>query len=408
MRVSARYIAIVAAICLAGVIIFYFLNLGNRRAVESRAVALAVSEGETIEKVLGPAAAKLLDGGEAHLVRFMDEIFANEQVVYVALRSAGSLRHAASKFEGYLPLAGGSGPVRTFDSPLGTILEVTAALRDHSGNDHSVHIGYFFSAIDEIRRAARRSLLLLTLLQAAVVLVLAAFLFRFNRQLGRKELEIQKEKEEKEKMREVSLITAGINHEIRNPLHSLYLSYQMLEPRLDPADAEALFHSQALKREIKRIQGIIERFSHLTRPLPVQRQPIDLPRFFADLRSAWASLGNGLQVSVDLEPGAVLVSDRDLLAQVLDNIARNAAESGARHVAIRLRRHKGAVEITVSDDGPGIPAEQLKSIFDPFVSFKPSGSGIGLALARRIVTRLGGRIEATSATGHGAEFTIVL
>jgi len=285
---------------------------------------------------------------------------------------------------------------------------VNATLRDRSGQETSAHIGYFFSAIEEIRRAAKRSLLLLTLLQAAIVLVLVGFLFSFNRQMRRKEIEIQKEKEEKARLQEISLITAGINHEIRNPLHSLYLSYQMLEPRLDPADAEAVFHSLALKREIKRIQDIIERFSTLTHSLPVRKQPIDLARFFSERQAAWAALAAGPRITVELEAGASLVSDHDMLAQVLDNIVRNAAEAGAGSIAIRLFMRKGTVHLSIRDDGQGIKAEQLQFIFDPFVSFKSRGSGIGLALARKIVMQLGGTIEAASVEGRGAEFRIRL
>jgi signal transduction histidine kinase len=408
VKVSARYVAVVVALSLASIALFYFLNLSNRRAVEAKAMDLAISEGQTIEKVLGKAAAGLLDRGDGPLIRFMDEIFANDQVIYVALKRSGRLLHAASKFEGYLPLGSEPLPVRTFSSPLGEIIEVNAALRDRSGLDYSAHIGYFFSAIEEIRRAAQRSLLLLTLLQAAIVLVLVGFLYSFNRQMGRKEIEIQKEKEEKEKLQEISLVTAGINHEIRNPLHSLYLSYQMLEPRLDPRDTDAAFHSLALKREIKRIQDIIERFSTLTHTLPVRKQPIDLAHFFFERQSAWAAQEKGARITVELEAGARLVSDRELLAQVMDNIVRNAVEAGAGSVAIRLFTRKGTVHISFRDDGQGIKAEQLKFIFDPFVSFKSKGSGIGLALARKIVMQLGGTIEAASVEGQGTEFRIHL
>ena len=408
MRLSARYIIAVIVLCVCGVAFFYFLNQHNRRAIETRTVELAVSEGETIEKVLKQAAGQLLASGEKPLIRFLDEIFADRQVVYVALRRSGRLLHAASKFEGYLPLAGESIPVRAFSSPLGEILEVSTVMRDVQGQEFSVHIGYFFSSMDEIRRTSQRSLLLLTLLQAAVILVLAVFLISFNRLMGRNEIEVQKEKEEKEKLREISLVTAGINHEIRNPLHSLYLSYQLLEPRLDPADAEAVSLGQSFKREIKRIQDIIERFSDLSRPLAVRKETLDLPRFLAEQQPYWEGLGNGLRVVIDLQPGLALVSDRGLLGQVLDNLVRNAAESGAKNVVMRLGGRRNSVEILVRDDGPGIPANHLGSIFDPFVSFKPRGSGIGLAMARRIVTQLGGRIEVTSVAGAGAEFTIVL
>jgi len=408
VKVNARYIAVLVSLCLASIALFYFLNLRNRQAVEAKTMELAVSEGQTIEKVLSKAASQLLGQGDAPLILFMNEIYANDQVIYVAVKRSGRLLHAASKYEGYLPLGGDLQPVRTFASPLGEIIEVTATLRDRSGRSYSAHIGYYFSAIGEIRRSARKHVLLLSLLQADIVLVLVAFLFSFNRQMGRKEIEFQREKEEKEKLQEISLITAGINHEIRNPLHSLYLSYQMLEPRLDPADADTVFHSLALKREIKRIQGIIERFSSLTHSLPIRKERIDLPQFISELQAAWAGLEKGPQINVALEAGARLVSDRNLLAQVVDNIVRNAAEAGANSVTIRLLTHKGTVQLSIRDNGPGIKAEQLKFIFDPFVSFKSRGSGIGLALAKKIIIQLGGKIEVESVEGQGTEFRIVL
>ncbi len=133
MKSSARYSAIVIALSAASIGVFYFLNLHNRRAVEARTLELAVSEGQTIEKVLAKAATQLLAGGEAPLVRFMDEIFANDQVVFVALKRSGRLLHAASKYEGYLPLGSKIQAVTTFASPLGEIIEVAAVLDAPSG-----------------------------------------------------------------------------------------------------------------------------------------------------------------------------------------------------------------------------------------------------------------------------------
>ncbi|MEI6614740.1 MAG: hypothetical protein WCL37_07570, partial [Chrysiogenales bacterium] len=157
MKITAKYIAILFALSIFSIGIFYVLNLSNRRAVESSTLELAVSEGKTIEKVLGKAAGYLLEKGEDYLVRFMDEIFANDQVVYVAIKRSGLLRHAASKYEGYLPLENEFQAVKTFTSPLGEIIEVAAAMKDHSGRDFTAHIGYFFSAITEIRKAAKKN-----------------------------------------------------------------------------------------------------------------------------------------------------------------------------------------------------------------------------------------------------------
>jgi signal transduction histidine kinase len=405
---SIRAIAIILTVSAIGSGIFYLLNRSNRRAVEARTIELAISEGKTIEKVLSRAATQLLVQGEAPLMRFMDELFANDQVIYVAVKRSGRLIHAASKYEGYLPLAGTPRSVVTFDSPLGKIIEVTALIAAPAGASYTSHIGYYFSALDEIRRASGRSLLLLTLLQAAIILSLASLLYGFNRQMGRKELEVQHEKEERQRLQEVSLITAGINHEIRNPLNSLYLSYQMLEPRLDPADAEAAFHGRALKKEIKRIQEIIERFSNLNSALPVRPEPIDLKEFLSDLTSSWSGPPGGPEIVIDAKAGSHVVSDRSLLARVVDNIVRNAAEAGARRIAIQAKVQADGALIAIQDDGPGIKAAHLPFIFDPFVSFRSPGSGIGLALAKRIVSQLGGRIEAKSVEGAGAEFRIHL
>jgi signal transduction histidine kinase len=408
VKISVKYIAILFALSVFSIGIFYFLNLSNRRAVEARTMQLAVSEGKTIEKVLGKAAVFLLQKGESNLVRFMDEIFANDQVIYVAVKRSGRLLHAASKYEGYLPLENEFQAVRTFTSPLGEIIEVAAAMQDSSGRNFTAHIGYFFSVVGEIRNAAKKNFFLQTLLQAVIILILIGFLSGFNRQLLRKEMEIQKQREEKELFKEISLITSGINHEIRNPLNSLYLSFQMLEPLLDQTNQETVFHGDSLKREIKRIQEIIERFSNLSRTIAVHREEIDLQRFFAELQPVWAGITKRPQIAVRHEKQMKIHTDRSLLTQIFANVVTNAAEAGATRVDIAASAQKGKIFFSIKDNGPGIGKEQMKYIFDPFVTFKDRGSGIGLALTKKMVLLLGGRIEVESAQGQGAEFRIFL
>ncbi|TFG79455.1 MAG: HAMP domain-containing histidine kinase [Chrysiogenales bacterium] len=408
MKITFKYIAILFGISFLSIAIFYFMNLNNRRAVETQTLALAVSEGKTIEKVMGKAAVYLLEKGESDLIRFMNEIFDNDQVIYIALGRSGRLIHAATKFEGYLPIETDSQSVRTFTSPLGEIIEVTASMRDRFGNAYKVHIGYFIAAIGEIHNAAKKNFLLLTLMQAAIVLLLIAFLFRFNRQMSRKELEVQREKEKREKLQEISLITAGINHEIRNPLNSLYLSYQMLEPLLDHANQEAVFHSNSIKREIKRIQQIIERFSTLSQAISVRREEIDLQQFFKDMQPVWAGMARRPEIINRHEPEMKITSDRSLLTQIIANVVNNAAEAGASRIDIVVAAQKDKTVFSIKDNGPGISKEHVKYVFDPFVTFKAKGSGIGLALTKKMVLQLGGRIEVESAEGRGAEFRIFL
>jgi signal transduction histidine kinase len=408
VKITGKYIAMLFGLSIFSIGIFYILNLSNRRAVEARTLELAVSEGKTIEKVLGKAAMFLLEKGEIHLVRFMDEIFTNDQVVYVAIKRSGRLLHAASKYEGYLPLENDFQAVQTFASPLGEIIEVAAIMNDRSAVRYTAHIGYLFSAIGEIRNSAKKNFLLLTALQAAIVLIIIFFLSGFNRQILRKEMEIQKQREEKEKFQEISLITAGINHEIRNPLNSLYLSYQMLEPLLDHANQEVVFHSDSLKREIKRMQGIIERFSNLSQAIPVRLEEIDLAQFFVDMRAVWAGMALRPEIINRHEPEMKITTDRSLLTQIIANVVNNAAEAGANRIVIAVGTQKNKTVFSIRDNGPGIRKEHVKYIFDPFVTFKARGSGIGLALTKKMVLQLGGLLEVESTEGRGAEFRIFL
>jgi signal transduction histidine kinase len=408
VKITFKTIAILSGLSILSIAIFYLMNLHNRRAVESQTLALAVSEGKTIEKVMEKASLHLLEKGENDLIRFLDEIFRNEQVIYIALSSSGGLLHAASKFEGYLPIETDSRSIRTFASPMGEIIEVTASLRNRSGRRYKAHIGYFFNAIGEIHSAAKKNFLLLTLMQGAMVLLIIAFLSRFNRQMTRKELEIQGEKEKREKLQEISLITAGINHEIKNPLHALYLNYQMLEPLIADAGEDALFHSRSLKREIGRINEIIDRFSQLNHAIKIKIEKINLADFFSDLQTVSQEMAPALRISCQSESQMALTSDRNLLCQVFDNLVRNAAEAGAGHLEIIAAARRDTTTFSIKDDGPGIKKEHLPYIFDPFVSFKSRGSGIGLALTRKIIMLLGGRIEVESVEGHGTEFKIYL
>ena len=224
----------------------------------------------------------------------------------------------------------------------------------------------------------------------------------------RKEMEIQKQKEEKEKFQEISLITAGINHEIRNPLNSLYLSYQMLEPLLDHADPETVFHSHSLKREIKRIQEIIERFSNLSQTIRYAGKKSICSNFSLTCSPFGREWQYGLKSPTTTKRQMKIITDRSLLTQIIANVVTNAAEAGAGRIDIAVMSQKDKTIFSIKDNGPGISKEQMKYIFDPFVTFKARGSGIGLALTKKMVLQLGGRIEVESAEGRGAEFRIFL
>jgi signal transduction histidine kinase len=103
-----------------------------------------------------------------------------------------------------------------------------------------------------------------------------------------------------------------------------------------------------------------------------------------------------------------ITTDRSLLTQIIANVVNNAAEAGANRIVIAVGTQKNKTVFSIRDNGPGIRKEHVKYIFDPFVTFKARGSGIGLALTKKMVLQLGGLLEVESTEGRGAEFRIFL
>jgi signal transduction histidine kinase len=123
------------------------------------------------------------------------------------------------------------------------------------------------------------------------------------------------------------------------------------------------------------------------------------------------------KVALDLElspPGFIIDADPDLMAQAMINLLRNAAEASSAHgdsprVALRLERTgNGETLVTISDNGPGVPAELRRDIFLPFFTTRAEGTGVGLNLVRQIVFAHGGTIEVRDAGGGGARFEMLV
>jgi hypothetical protein len=127
--VASRRILLALAVVTAGtLVLFYVLNQQSRRLVDIRFRQLATAEARTIDRVMAVAGTRLLQEGEGQLIEFLSQMMIDDPVVYVALRDAGGLRFADTKFEGFLPVGGQAGGVRIVTTPIGPILEVTTPL----------------------------------------------------------------------------------------------------------------------------------------------------------------------------------------------------------------------------------------------------------------------------------------
>jgi PAS domain S-box-containing protein len=217
-----------------------------------------------------------------------------------------------------------------------------------------------------------------------------------------------------ERLAAVGRITAGVAHEVKNPLNSMRLWLENLKESL-PADADgaALQAVHVLDVEIDRLDAVVKRFLDFSRPIDMRLEPtqlVDLLREVLEVAQPQLQKAN-VQVARLLPIGIPEVFvDRDLLKQAVLNLILNALEAmpNGGQLQLTLSRRGEMAEITVADTGKGIPAEDKQKIFQLFFTTRPGGSGIGLASTFRIVQLHNGSINFTSEVGRGTTFRIEL
>ena len=205
----------------------------------------------------------------------------------------------------------------------------------------------------------------------------------------------------------------NLAHEIKNPLGGLRGSAQLLERELEKPELRE--YTQVIIKEADRLQKLMDRM--LTPHRTPRLEPVSVHQVLERVRSL-VEAEFGVEVRRDYDPSLPeIVADREQLIQAVLNIARNAAQAGARHIEFRSRavrqvtllrqRYKLALELQIIDDGPGVPDEIQERIFNPLVSGREGGTGLGLSLAQAFVQYHHGVVEFDSRPGH-TTFRILL
>jgi PAS domain S-box-containing protein len=217
-----------------------------------------------------------------------------------------------------------------------------------------------------------------------------------------------------ERLAALGRITAGVAHEVKNPLNSMRLWLENLKESLPPdPDSSAKQAVNVLDKEIDRLDAVVKRFLDFTRPMDVRLEPTQLAELLREvLEVAQPQMQKAnIQVAqlLPIDVPEVYV-DRALLKQAVLNLLLNAGESmpNGGQLRLMLSRRGEMAEITVGDTGKGIPLEHRQKIFQLFFTTRPGGSGIGLASTFRIVQLLNGSIDFTSEIGKGTTFRIEL
>ncbi len=209
-------------------------------------------------------------------------------------------------------------------------------------------------------------------------------------------------------------VVAGIAHEIKNPLHALQGTAEIVDP-LIPADSDEARMWQIHKRELDRLGRVADRFLSFAKPAVTEARPVDLRTVAQRVEEILAAdaRNKGVAISVDAPDASVnVIADRDQLAQVALNIAVNAVQAigdGGGKIAIRVLTELSDDGtdgcLVVENDGPPIEADAMDHLFDPFWTRTPGGTGLGLSIAERIVEQYGGQINVENA-GMGVAFSV--
>ncbi len=252
----------------------------------------------------------------------------------------------------------------------------------------------------------------------------------FNRMVG----EVETSRARIEYLQRISAwqeMARRLAHEIKNPLTPIQLAVQEIHRRYGGQEAEyrRLLDTtlEVVEDEVMTLRRLVGEFSDFARLPHAELERADLAAFLRELSEqpllADEDHGDGAPLEgaapprIDFElpsEAAPVMMDRQMLRRVMINLLRNASQAlgpklgGAGRILVRLERKKQDYELSVEDNGPGIPAELRESIFDPYVTTKTFGTGLGLAIAKKIVIEHGGTISATESPLGGARIGIRL
>ena len=243
--------------------------------------------------------------------------------------------------------------------------------------------------------------------------------------------ELEKKLYQAEKLAYVGQMTSKLAHELRNPLNTISINLQMLEEDIATAkntvpasqlatqkiDCDQLLRRVQISRhEIQRLEHLLSNFLRFAKSIPVEIHPTDINQVLCNLIEFIKPTAKSAKVEIiaELEPELPFVNiDEKLMKSALLNLVLNGIESMPNGGILTIQTvssapKKNQIQLVIQDTGTGISEENLAKVFDVFYSTKEDGSGLGLPIAKRIITDVDGTIGISSVLGKGTTVTITL
>lgn len=223
--------------------------------------------------------------------------------------------------------------------------------------------------------------------------------------------EIESELELSRRMAAIGRLTAGVGHEVKNPINAIVVHLELLKNKLGPEQAPATRHVEVIDSEIRRLDRVVQTLVDFSRPVELQLREQDMRTVIGDVLALAAEelTTQNVKLETQLPSNPLIVNvDADLLKQAMLNVMLNGAQSMPEGGKLRvtLDEERKIAVLRIADEGVGIPPEIREKIFDLYFTTKSGGSGIGLAMTYRILQLHHGSVDVQSKVGRGTEFSL--
>ena len=411
------------------------LLIGEQAAVRLAPDLRALLSGAVAESVLGStieadvehiAAAVTRPGGGAVLVRAHEstaKTFARRLgvenllrrlvgpgVLYLSYREEPGGVLAQSTWDGG-PMPPPSGDSQLHDVRGKRVFELDIPAAAPAGRSARIRVGLDGLPLQQAAASATRRTLLIGLVLAGLGLVgIAAAGISHTRTLERAEAArrfaaLEAARLSSERLAAAGTLTAGLAHEVRSPMNAINLAAQRLEPQLQGLDEpQSMVH--LIRTEVQRLEAILREFLEFASPVSERRRETDLRKLASEVRKLLEAEAEERSVRLaEVRGTAVARVDEDAVRRSLINLVRNAIQASPADgtVAVEVGQSAEIAAIRVLDEGPGLEPEDREKVFDAFFTTRVSGTGLGLALVRRVAEEHGGQVELRNRPTTGAE-----
>jgi two-component system sensor histidine kinase BaeS len=223
-------------------------------------------------------------------------------------------------------------------------------------------------------------------------------------------VELQEDVRKQERQAMFGRIAAGLVHDLSHPIQNIVNNCKLIQKMYDDGEYREEFR-RIVEREGTIIKRVLDDLRNIARPMPLERFPVDVNRTVSDAAEAMElhaeTAGLTLRTELSAEP-ALIEGDVFALGRVYRNLILNAIQATAPGglIVAATEVHGDRVQVRIYDTGCGIPPERIAAIFEDFVTTKRRGLGLGLAISKKIVEQLGGKISVASEVGKGTTFEL--